>query len=250
MRVLSLLVAAVILAACAPDPSPSAPPQGSLSASEPSMTAPSPAASPSDPAEPSRTPTVGPVAVLDVECGPAAPVLGSDTVRTSPDGIHLRVTGEPGWDVGIGHELGRESVLLERANQELVLRIAPGEVTVDCGDPTLPNLPPTSALRIEDPDGWYRSTAIGAGAGSCVSASVDYAQGAKGEIGDPVLLARAALRGLRAGDVVERGGYPADTGLVRVVRAGEVIGALTFDGDGRGGWFLAGSTLCGGLGTG
>ena len=74
--------------------------------------------------------------------------------------------------------------------------------------------------------------------------------GAKGEIGDPVLLARKALRGLRAGDVVERGGYPAETGLVRVVRAGNVIGAISFDGDGRGGWFLAGSTLCGGLGTG
>ena len=62
MRVLSLLVAAVVLSACAPDPSPSATPQGSLSASEPSMTASPLAASPSDPVLPSVTPTSSPSA--------------------------------------------------------------------------------------------------------------------------------------------------------------------------------------------
>ena len=88
-------------------------------------------------------------------------------------------------DVGIQHELGRESVLLEAQTQDLVLRIAPGEVTVGCGDPTLPNLPPSSAFRIEDPDGMYRSMDIGAGAGGCVSASLDYAEGARGMVDRP-----------------------------------------------------------------
>jgi hypothetical protein len=49
--------------------------------------------------------------------------------------------------------------------------------------------------------------------------------------------------------VVERAGYPVDTGSVRVVRSGEVIGVLSFEDDGHGGWLYTGSTLCGGLGT-
>lgn len=197
---------------------------------------------------PTATPTSAePVAVLDVRCGPGAPVLGSDRVRTSPDGIHLRVTGEPGWGLGIEDESGREFVLLEAADQDLVTRIAPGDVRVDCGDPTLPELPPASPLRIEDPDGLFRSTVIGDAAGSCFSGSIDYAEGAKGKVGTPVLLARNALRGLRAGDIVERAGYPVDKGSVRVMRAGAVIGVLTYDEDGHGGWLPMGSTLCGNL---
>jgi len=212
---------------------------------------PSPTAQPTS--SPTPAPTTGtpgePASILEVSCGPAATILGSDAVRTSPDGIHLRVTGQPGWSLGIDHEFGHEAVVLDSPSQDLVLRIAPGNVTVDCGDPTLANLPPSSALRIEDPDGLYRSLAIGTGAGSCVSDSDD-AGGAKGKAGDPVLQARMGLRGLRAGDVVERAGYPVDKGSVRVVRAGEVIGVLTYDADGHGGWLPMGSTLCGGLSAG
>jgi hypothetical protein len=185
-----------------------------------------------------------------VQCGPGAPVLGSARVRASRDGIHLRVTGQPGWALGVGFELGRESVPLGAEGQDLVLRIAPGDVTVDCGDPALPNLPLSSALRIEDPDGFYRSMAIGANAGSCFAGSVDYAEGAKGKAIDPVLQARKALRGLRPGDIVEAAGYPVDKGSVRVVRAGEVIGVLTYEQDGTGGWLPTGSTLCGKLSAG
>jgi hypothetical protein len=212
--------------------------------SRPAASAGPPAASPSD------GPSAEPAAILDVTCGTAAPVLSSDRVRAAADGIRIRVTGEPGWVLGIGGDSGQESVQLEAATQDLVLRIAPGDVTVECGDPTLPNLSPTSPLRVEDPDGWYRSMAIGAGAGSCFAGIVDYAEGARGDTVDPVLQARKALRGLKPGDIVERAGYPVDRGSVRVVRAGEVIGVLGYEADGHGGWLSTGSTLCGGLGAG
>jgi hypothetical protein len=190
------------------------------------------------------------VAVLDVRCGPGAPELGSDRVRASRDGVRIRVTGEPGWLLGIEDESRRESVPLEAAVQELVLGVAPGNVTIDCGDPTLPDLPPASALRIEDPDSWYRPMSIDNSVGSCVSGSASYGNEARGKSADPVRQAQELLRGLRAGDMVERGGYATDKGWVRVVRADEVIGILEFNSDGYGGWLLMGSTLCGNLSTG
>ena len=190
------------------------------------------------------------VAVLDVRCGPGAPDLASDRVRASRDGVRLHVTSVPGWQLGIEHETGRETVALATADQELVLRVAPGDVTVDCGDPTQLTLGPASALRIEDPDGWYRPMVIGDGAGTCVSGTASYGEDARGKVADPVQQAREVLRGLRAGDVVERAGYASDTGWVRVVRAGEVIGVLEFAPDGHGGWLLMGSSLCRNVGTG
>ena len=65
---------------------------------------------------------------------------------------------------------------------------------------------------------------------------------------DPVDLARTAIAGLRADDVVERGD-PAELGTaVQIVRAGEVIGSLTYVSDGKGAWLLVGGTLCAALG--
>jgi hypothetical protein len=81
---------------------------------------------------------------------------------------------------------------------------------------------------------------------SCVSPTFDYAQGARGKAGEPVDLARVDVGGIRPGDVVER-----DTaaGSVRIVRDGAVIGRVTYDPDGAGGWLLVGGTLCDGLGV-
>ena len=78
---------------------------------------------------------------------------------------------------------------------------------------------------------------------------MDYVEGARGKVVGPIRQSRDMLRGLRAGDVVERAGYATDKGSVRVVRSGKVIGVLTFEDDGRGGWLLSGSTLCANLGT-
>jgi hypothetical protein len=83
----------------------------------------------------------------------------------------------------------------------------------------------------------------------CVSLNIDYAQGARGKPGDPAVLARTTVAGLRADDAVEPG-KPAELGTaVQIVRAGEVIGKLTYVSDKHGGWLLAGGWLCGGLGV-
>jgi hypothetical protein len=79
-----------------------------------------------------------------------------------------------------------------------------------------------------------------------VSPSRDYAQGARGRSGDPVHLATEDITGIRAGDVVERDDA---AGSVRIVRAGAIVGSVTYDADGAGGWLLMGGTLCDGLGV-
>ena len=80
---------------------------------------------------------------------------------------------------------------------------------------------------------------------SCVSPNLDYAQGARGKAGDPVDLAREDVTGLREGDVVERDNAE---GSVRIVRAGAIVGSITYALDGAGGWLLMGGMLCDGLG--
>src|SRR3954447_10166509 len=260
MRTLgSLILAAGLVGACAaatgpaassqtaPAPRASGPPSGGAGVTgsdEPNV---SPSAEPAS--TPSADPSTGPsdqtVAILDVQCGVGAPVLASRLVRTSPRGVRFRVTGQKGWEFGIDHALGHESVALDAASETIVLTIAPGDVKLDCGDPRGSSALATTPLSIEDPDGWYRTTAIADGAGTCVSESRDYAAGARGKADPPLRQAHQLLHGLQAGDVVERGGYASDTGLVRVVRAGKVIGRLEFDTDGHGGWLLAGSTMCG-----
>jgi hypothetical protein len=197
---------------------------------------------------PAPEPTGELVAVLTVRCADGAPKLNSDRVRATRDGAQLMVTGQKGWILGVAHESGGESFDLEKADQAIVLRIAPGDVKIDCGDPAQAGNLPGAHVRIEDPDGWYRSIAIGNVAGSCMSGDAMFTEDARGSTEDPVRQARKLLlKGLRAGDVVQRGGYPADTGLVRVVRDGQVIGTLTYVDDGHGGWLLPSSTLCGGL---
>ena len=200
-----------------------------------------------EPDTPAPEPSGDLVQVLTVRCGDGAPELNSDRVRASRDGVRLRVTGQKGWNLGVGYESGGESVGLEKVDQEVVLRTAPGDVRIDCGDPEQAEIPPGASVRIEDPDGWYRSMEIGNVAGSCMSGEALYAEDARGSKENPVEQAKKRLKGLRDGDVVQRGGYPADKGLVRVVRDGQVIGALTYIDDGHGGWLPGGSTLCGGL---
>ncbi len=98
-----------------------------------------------------------------------------------------------GGSLGVEYESGRESVGLERTDQEIVLRTAPGDVTIDCGDPEQADIPPGASVRIEDPDGWYRSMEIGNVAGSCMSGDALYVEDARGSKENPVEQARKQL---------------------------------------------------------
>ena len=144
-------------------------------------------------------------------------------------------------------ERGHESVQLSASPESITLRVPPGDAGISCADPSLPEIGPAAPLTVEDPDGWYRPAEPEPGGGDCLSMNATPAMGATGAKGDPVALARIALTDLRPGDVVERGGYPVDTGTVRVVRGGVVIGRLTYVADGQGGWLLLSSTMCQGL---
>ena len=258
---LAVVAMLICMAACggaspseATDPSPGNTAAATLAPDPTPVVTPKPTNAPEpteEPVTPAPEPSGELVAVLTARCGDGPPELNSDRVRASRDGVQLRVTGPAAWQLGIEYDSGRESIGLEEADQEVVLRIAPGDAMIDCGDPAQAGLPPGARVRIEDPDGWYRSMAIGNVAGSCVSGDAMFVEDARGSKEDPVRQAREQLRkGLRPGDVVERGGYPADKGLVRVVRDGEVIGTLTYVDDGHGGWLLLSSTTCGGLSAG
>ena len=226
----------------AADPSPSATPAATRTPDPTPVVTPKPTNQP-EPAEEPVTPAPEPsgelVAVLMVRCGDGAPDLNSDRVRATRDGVRLRITGQKGWTLGMGYETGGDGIDLKKGTQEVVRRLPPGDLTLNCGDSRQAEPLPDRLVRIEDPDGWYRSMAIGDVAGSCVSGDAMYVEGARGSKANPVAQARKQLRkGLRPGDVVQRGGYPADKGLVRVVRDGQVIGTLTYEDDGHGGWLF------------
>jgi hypothetical protein len=189
------------------------------------------------------------VAEVVVRCRAGAPEIGSDRVRASRDGVTFRVTGVLGWVVSVDHELGGDGFQLEKAETVKTMRLAPGDITIGCAGPGAPASPPGTPVRVEDPDAWYRAYQITDGAASCATGSLDYGDGAQGAHVAPVQQARESLRGLMAGDVVERAGYPADEGRVRVVRGDKVIGSLEFMDDGSGGWLLLGSTTCANLGV-
>lgn len=111
-----------------------------------------------------------------------------------------------------------------------------------------PSMPTTAASAQPSPTPVPTASASSS-ATSCVGLNIDYAPDARGEPGDPVDLARVAVSGLQTGDVVERG-VPTELGAaVRIVRAGETVGNLTYASDVNGGWLLAGGMLCAGLGV-
>jgi hypothetical protein len=252
------IVLSVTLAACVTAAQPASP--GTVPpATAPTATEPTPGATPDPTLAPTPVPVLTPtpatsiagdlVDVAQVTCGVGAPVLASGRVRAARDGVHFAATGQPGWMLGLEYSTGGDGIALEQDRTVATFKVPPGDVLLSCAVPG-GSPAPTTPLRIEDPDGWYQAAEIDQAAGSCATGSTEYGPGTKGTKGDPIGLAKKALRGIRPGDVVQRGGYPADTGIVVVVRDGRVIGRITFQDDSYGGWLLGGSTLCGGLSSG
>ena len=116
-----------------------------------------------------------------------------------------------------------------------------------CIEPTSTAPDVSSALRIEDPQAFYRPVDPGATATRCVVGTADYGPDPPGIKGDPITITRAAVHGLTTGDSVERAGYPSEAGLVRIVQGGNVIGSVRFDENPTGGWLVISSAMCEGL---
>jgi hypothetical protein len=190
------------------------------------------------------------VDVLAVRCDTDGLELGSDRMRAARDGVHFTITGEPGYQVGFEHEIGGGGFDVDIDAPDRVELIPPGTMTVACGPAAAPAAAPLATVTIEDPDGLYRPYMIGLRSHGCVSSDALLGENARGPKVLPVKQAQAGLVGLLPGDVVQRAGYPVETGRVRVVRNGEVIGSLDYQPDGHGGWLLTGTTLCDGLGAG
>ena len=79
----------------------------------------------------------------------------------------------------------------------------------------------------EEPDGWYPSTAMDHSSTGCADDAMPCLAGVgdRGPAHRPGSLADPEPRARRG---IERGGWPADEGVVRVVRQGQVIGVLRF----------------------
>jgi len=100
-------------------------------------------------------------------------------------------------------------------------------------------------VEIVDPDGVWVSSEL-----DCESASTatfDWIAGAPGRKGDPAEIVRAESEArLEPGDVVELAGYPEarDAPVVRIVRDGRTIAAVTLLQSDDGGWLISTTSNC------
>ena len=180
---------------------------------------------------------------LQVVCNGTTTDIATPVVRASVDGVHLRFRNTSGHSLefGIDDETGLavlgDSIPAEGAVFVYTLGIGPWQIHCAEG---------ATRFAVVDPDGLYRSVALGCADASGTTGSVDYGEDARGLRGSLLDVARLELRGLQPGDIVERGGYPAaaDQQLVRVVRGGQVVAVVTYAEDGRGGWLPGGAQAC------
>ena len=217
----------IVLTGCATPPTPSTP------------SPPSRSSGPASPAATAPAPSTGDPATLGVQCTATGTTLASDRVAAQPDGVHFRVASvEPGRAFQI------DGIGGENAEGELVWEIPPGPARLWCGP--LPDVGDHDWVPVDvvDPLGLYSNVKL---ACASVALTLDYPGGTRGEVGDPVVIARRHLLGLRPGDVVDAGGYPAARQRkVRVMRAGTPVAVATYASDDRGGWILSGTEVCNG----
>jgi hypothetical protein len=207
---------------------------------------PSPVGSPSASAAPSPagSPASAPAA-LDVECTATGTTVATARVAAQPDGVHFRVRntsgGSPAFEIdGIGGDNTPAS------EGTLVWPLPTGTARIWCG-PSDPTAADWVAVTVVDPAGVFVPDKVACA--SVADANVDYAQGAKGEHGDPIAIARRHIEGLEPGDTVERAGYPATAEReVRVVRNGTIAAVGTYLSDEQGGWLLSSTATCAGTG--
>ncbi|MGH2636932.1 MAG: hypothetical protein ACRDHU_12415 [Actinomycetota bacterium] len=201
--------------------------------------------------------------VAVVRCDGTEIVVDTPVVRAQADGVHFTVvaTGEtafsitedtgqagshPDDPVGTGQGLDTEP-----GDNVILSTVPPGRYLVACSPRSDPGLAGgatgTASIEVVDPAGYHVPSEPECPGGEAWGQSPAYEAGARGDVGDPVDVARGRLIGLEANDVVERAGYPdsATEPVIRIVRNGRVVATLTLFDDGRGGWLLSSLEGCG-----
>ena len=178
----------------------------------------------------SGTPAAAPTTARLV-CDGTRSTLLDPVVRPQPDGVHFDVQNTSGRDLGFTViDYGGDNA--PAGETTLVWPLAPGAATVGCEDSLVP-------ITIVDPASIYVPAEPDCADGGGTTLAVDYPPGATGLKGDAVDVARARLRGLLPGDVVERVGYPASpVRLVGVLRAGRLVAVAHLTGSASGGWLI------------
>jgi hypothetical protein len=198
--------------------------------------------------EGSLAPTTGQSVLPDavqVVCDSNGTSVLTPIVRPQRDGVHLEVQNTTGEDLSfvIGDSGGDNA---PAGSSELIWPLAPGAVKIGCVAQSAPgDTRPDGEVTVQDPDGTWIDP--GVGCGTVTLGSMDYVDGATGEQGDPVQIARTRLRDrLHEGDVVQAAGYPAAPDRhVIVVRDGSTVADLTYRLDQAGtGWLEDSESTC------
>jgi hypothetical protein len=184
---------------------------------------------------------------VQVVCDSDGTSVLTPVVRPQRDGVHLKIQNTTGEDLSF--IVGGDGDNAPAGSSELIWPLAPGAVKIGCAALSAPgDTPPDGEVTVQDPDGLWIDP--GVGCGSAVIGSMDYVQGATGEPGDPVEIARARLRDrLQEGDLVQAAGYPEESERhVIVVRDGSTVADLRYVRDEAGtGWLEDAETTCPGF---
>jgi hypothetical protein len=200
-----------------------------------------------------------PAHVARIACDGADPIVQTPVVATQPDGVHVEVSNptDQTLSFSIGPDIGSPDAAvsaLAPGTVDLVLTNAPGPMSFSCSPPLEEGQAGVSGLgsfEVVDPVGNYvpadLECVVGSAYGSGAAQPAGGGGGASGFAGDPVQVVRDHVSGLEFDDLVERAGYlGTEVPVIRIVRAGAIVGKITLSGDGSGGWLLSSIEGCGG----
>lgn len=175
-------------------------------------------------------------------------------VAAQRDGLHLvidnRLEGDYGFSVETPEGGGGGDNASKGESRHVFDSIPPGEARIGCYESRKDMEPDYATVEILKSDSGYRSVNLECRGGAAVMGEGGLlAPGAKGEKGEPVELARRALKDrLREDDTLELADYPESVSSrsVRVVREGRVITAVSYRKEATG-WFENSTTNCANL---
>ncbi len=189
------------------------------------------------PSSATPSPSVSAASEVRINCDGGAPQIADPTVAVQPDGIHVRIVGNPPANTGIAfyNRSTGQATLPDpfAANVPVVWTIPPGTFDVKCY-PMIPGVHPATinaaaTVRVIDPNGYFISAELDCPAPDRLSSPNYLLTNVSAETS-----IRDTISGLLATDLVEHTGYPGasfDARTYRIVRGGKTIATATFGKD-------------------